>query len=153
MVRMTSPTFCEPPLFMGRVFLTSLDSSHEQVSKMATTSGENFWPEASIVNVVEMAMRDADGVDALDCVRFRICGVAVDPRVHQNDLARGEPELEGAVSKPGDLHIGILADVYLRRIAIARNPIKSGGRTAVLLNMSRVKHMPLARTERSILLS
>ena len=41
MVTVTSPTFCDPPLFMARVFLTPLDSSHVAVSKIATTSGEN----------------------------------------------------------------------------------------------------------------
>ena len=33
---------CDPPLFIGRVFCTPFDSSQWQLSKIATTSGENF---------------------------------------------------------------------------------------------------------------
>ena len=43
MVTFTEPTCWEPPLFMGRVFRTPLDSSQAQVSKMATTLGANFF--------------------------------------------------------------------------------------------------------------
>src|SRR5579872_7514843 len=42
MVTTTSPAFCEPPLFIGRVFFTSFDSSQRQHSKIPMTSGENF---------------------------------------------------------------------------------------------------------------
>src|SRR6266481_5024799 len=42
-VTLTSPTCCDPPLFIGNVFLTPLDSSQLHVSKMATTSGANFF--------------------------------------------------------------------------------------------------------------
>jgi hypothetical protein len=55
-------------------------------------------------------MRDQDGIDTVDLETFRVCGVALDPRVHDDDLPRGEAELESAVSQPGDAHIPIVKD-------------------------------------------
>jgi hypothetical protein len=46
------------------------------------------------VDVVEVAVGDADGVDARDLVVFGIGRVSLDPGVHEDDLARGEFELE-----------------------------------------------------------
>jgi hypothetical protein len=46
------------------------------------------------VDVVEVAVRDADGVNALDLVVFGIGRVALGPGVHEDDLARGKFELE-----------------------------------------------------------
>src|ERR1039458_8598179 len=43
MVKVTPPAFCEPPLFIGRVFATPLDSSQWQVSKIPTTAGEHSF--------------------------------------------------------------------------------------------------------------
>ena len=64
--------FWEPPLFMARVFFTPFDSSQEQVSKMADDLGrEVLGQRHDVMNVVEMAVRDADGVDAVDFIALR----------------------------------------------------------------------------------
>src|SRR5262249_30324611 len=68
-----------------------------------------------VVDVVEVAMRDADRIYAFDLVAFGISGIAIGPRVHEDDLARGKLKLKGAVSKPGDLHQDMLLTVKNRR--------------------------------------
>ena len=46
-VTLTPATCCVPPLFMPLRFSTPFDPSHKQVSKIATTFGENFLASAT----------------------------------------------------------------------------------------------------------
>ena len=93
MVTVTSPTFCEPPLFIGRVLLDALrfqpvaglENSHHFRRK---TLRQRY----GVVHVVEVPVRDADRIHALDLVPLRVRRVALGPRVHQDDLARGKPK-------------------------------------------------------------
>src|SRR5205807_295493 len=66
--------------------------------------GKALRQRDGVVDMIEMPVRDADGVHALDLVSFRIRGIAVGPGIHQDDLARRELELERAVAQPGDAH-------------------------------------------------
>src|SRR5579871_4118404 len=69
------------------------------------------------MNVIEMAMRDADGVDARELEAWRIRRVPFRPRIHDYDLSRRHTEAEGAVSQPGDFHIQRLYAACWRRSA------------------------------------
>src|SRR3984957_16630519 len=61
-----------------------------------------------VVNMIEMAVRDQNYIDAIDRVSHRICGVAVDPRIHQNHFASFEAELICSVTEPCNLYHDVI---------------------------------------------
>jgi len=82
--------------------------------------GDHFGREAfgqrdGVVDVIEVAVGDADGIDALNLVALGVRRVAVDPRVHHDDLTRRKTELKSAMTKPGDLHASRLAQTAPRQ--------------------------------------
>lgn len=52
------------------------------------------------MNVIEVAVRDENGVHARELVPGGILRIAADPRIHHDDFARGLLELKCAVSEP-----------------------------------------------------
>ena len=61
-----------------------------------------------VVDVVEVAVGDADGIDAIDVVSFRVGGVAVGPGIHEDGLSGWQSKLKRAVTEPGYLHTAII---------------------------------------------
>ena len=50
-----------------------------------------------VVDVIEVAVRDADRIHAVDFVALRVGRIPIGPRVHQDRLTGGQPECEGAM--------------------------------------------------------
>jgi len=57
-----------------------------------------------IVNVIEVPVGNADGVDSRDLETLGERRVAIGPGIHQQDLAGREAELESSMTEPRDLH-------------------------------------------------
>src|SRR4029077_5441087 len=57
-----------------------------------------------IMNMIGMRVRNQDRIDALELMALGIHGIALDPRIHHKHFASLQAELEGRVTKPGDLN-------------------------------------------------
>src|SRR5581483_9304197 len=59
---------------------------------------ELFGERNNVVDVIEVRVRNQNGVDAIEVVALRIGWVAVHPRVHYDGFAGIEAELESSVT-------------------------------------------------------
>ena len=98
-----------PPLFMPMTASSppgSRRASHRLISCMHGQAGRSRLASGDrVAHVVEMAVGDEQQVAALDVRRRPWAARVAEPRVDQDDLAAGRPELEAGMAVPGERRV------------------------------------------------
>ena len=120
MVTLMSPTVCVPPLFMPETCLTPFFSSqcaqfgdchHHRIMLL-----RNLNRIADVIEVAVGAEHDVDFLDVL--LALRALGIAHDPGVDHDGLARRSLDAKRGVAQPGEfdaiqIHVWLAVRIWL----------------------------------------